>query len=624
MQASDFDLAVRETTPQQELLAWVVVVIGIVLVAWRLYRSYYAGLPKSLQRAKADLRGAREDSALQQVYLTADEASDPDRISETIRALLDGDGVEQTRNRHALESIRYELASTWAPYIERVPVLVRRLAVLAILVTGFGGVAVSTDVLIGMLTASSAGLNPVQWPGLAIGQSLAVVERIGSLLGGFPPAELLYSLLVVVVLTLGEWLYTHYWVASLALIGGTVALAYLDRELAADEHSQWVDALPEPVQLARVGGLGVGVVWGLMLVGIAAGRLAGPAERGVTYGAAAAVGGLLGVIAVGAALLYRNRDAFPTLRVRWSDATMTQRAYLSVRAVSLGLAALVGPLVPIWGVVALTKAPRLLGALADASLAVQALVVLVVVGVVAVLAKQAADAWGDVRAALQISAARQQVRTAVLLGGVPIVVVAVTYTLVAGAVNSILLGIVAGIVAGIIARTALSAVTRTRYRLSLWERSAPVAQRAVIEGGPLETRDGTQEYLRINGSTELLHEDRETLVAAGTDVATALVDDGRAPTTLPEWHARFAMEFGITDSEETVLKLYERVRKHTFQPLREHGQRVPEDHIRQQVREQFGDVPDDVFETLLHREEFRRGNIRRGEEYVTLLNDPYV
>lgn len=103
-------------------------------------------------------------------------------------------------------------------------------------------------------------------------------------------------------------------------------------------------------------------------------------------------------------------------------------------------------------------------------------------------------------------------------------------------------------------------------------------------------------------------------------VATRLVDDGVDPEKpISEWHAQYAFDVGITDPDETEAKLVERPRKHLFTELRNNGGRIPIETLDDAV----GEYPEQYVDGLLWREEYDRGNIKTGEDYVVLRNDPY-
>lgn len=618
---SEIDITIPSTTPAQQLLAWVVIGVGLLIVAWRLYDAHYAGLPARLKRAKADLRGARQDTSLGQTYLSADEAADAATVRDAARRVLDGDGSGDTRPRDAARSIRHELARTWVPYWVRIPQAARRVGALALLVAVLGLVAVSTEVLLGLFETTAPGLQPAKWPILAVTQTVAVATFAANAAQGVPVLGALWSMGFQFLIVAVSLLYPLWYVSATVLFAGAAGLAILDRRLSSEAGGRWVDGMPSPGAVARGGALAGFMLWAFTLAGVGLGRVVGSPQTGVRYGLGAAVGAAVVLLVVAVVAIHRNLVALPQFTGRWARASADERKYILVRGGTLTVAALVGPLVPVYAAVALTKLPRIVTAFLAADVGVQALVLLLGAGVAGVLAWQAREAWGDVQSALQITLARQQVRAFVVGTGVPIAVVGVTYAIVAGLSKSILLGVVVAIGAGLVARVALSLLTRVRYRMGLYDpRDAP-ARRIVLEGAPLETRDGDQQwYLRVNGSTELLHPDREQLLGDAAAVCDELVTDGEASKTVADWHADFAFDVGITDGDETEQKLVERPRKHLYHELREHGGRIP----LERLDEKIGDVPEQFVDGLLWREEYERGTIRTTDQYIVLRDDPYA
>lgn len=630
LQAAEIDLTTPSATPAQRLLAWVVIALAILAIAYGVYRTYYTGLPRALQDAKADLRGARADTTLQSAYLAVEQARDAATVRRALQAALDGEADGQATLRGAAGSLRRELAATWAPLLVRLPPLARRVIALAAAVVVFGAVAVSTEVLLTLLQTATPGVHPARWPVLAVSETSAVLGRAASAVGALPLAGGATTVLLTVGLTLGTWLYQHWYVSAALLLAAAGLVTWADRRIDDDPSGRWVASLPAPVQVARLGAVAVLGMWAVVLGGIGIGRLAGSPAVGVAYGLYAA--GIAGGTAVGlgAAVCWRHRDRIRVAPQRWRQATGRQQTYLLVRAGTLALAAVIGPLVPVYMAVAATKVPTLAAAVIAADLPIQALVALVVVLVGVLLAWQAAAAWGDVRRALRITIALKQVRSVVVLGGAPMLVVAVTYVLVAGLTKSIPIGVGAAVAVGVLVRAGLTLVTRAKYRAVHISRSRPAARRVVLEAAPLTTRDGDRLwYCRVNGDHELLHTDRDVLADDAATVAGALVTDGEAPPTIAESHAEFAFEYGITDPEETVIKLNERARRHLFHELRANGPRVPVDRVAEETE----DIPREVVDVEavasgerpeeLADAEASRGTIAVGEEYVELRHDPY-
>lgn len=615
------DISVPQTTVEQRILAYIVIGVAALAVAYGLYRTHYTGLPKSLKRAKADLRGARADTTLTTTYLDAEAAADPGEVRAAVDAVLDRTADDPT-TRDAANSIREELAKTWVPKLEGIPRIARRIAGLALVVLVFGAIAVSTEAFVRVMTASTPGVQPLRWPILAVTQTAAVIGQAGDAISTVPVIGTLWSLGFALAILVWEWLFTHYYVVALALAGGAAGLTWLDRELEGAADAQWVDDLPEPGRVARLGAGTVAGLWGITLVGVGMGRMAGPPSLGVRYGLVAAATAFAVFLILGIAGLVRFRESLPTLR--WRSLDTRTRQYLAVRGATLGLAAIIGPLVPVWVGIGLTKLPTLVGAFLAADAPIKAVVLLVGFGAVAAIASQAREAWGDVRQALTITAARQEVRGSVVASGVPIAVVGTTYVLVSGLTKSILLGVVFAVLSGLLARTAVQWLTRVRFKATRMAGGDPTpARRVVIEGAPLETRGGArQDYLRINGSTELLYPDRDELASDAVAVAGGLVEEGDAPATVSEWHARFAFDVGVTDPDETAMKLYSRAAKRVYHAGREHGPMLPREHIDEEI----GDLPDSVArldgaDAFFDREE-RHSNIRIRDDYVEILDDP--
>ncbi len=430
-----------------------------------------------------------------------------------------------------------------------------------------------------------------------------------------PLLTLLFTLGVTAVsLAFPAW---YLWTAI--LLAGAVALAVLEQRVGDDVDPNWVDRLPEPGAVGRAVALGCFGIWAFVLVGVGVGRLTGTPQDGTRFGVAAGFGVLLVFAIVAGVRLRRHVDDLPTLkRVRQADRRVQQ--YLAIRYASFAAAAIAGVLVPIYAAVAVTKLPVLAKSFIAASSSIQAIALLVLAVAGAILAWQAREAWGDVQSALAITVARQQVRALVLGTGLPVAVVAVTYVVISGITKSIPVGVAGAVGAGLLARTGLSLVTRVRYRAGLRESVDHPARRVVVEAAPLETREGGQEYIRINGDTELLHPDRDQLLDDVVAVAGGLVTDEDVEKPISGWHAEFAFNIGITDPEETEAKLVERPRKHLYTELRNNGGRIPVETLDDEI----GDYPAEFVDGLLWREEYSRGNIKTGEGYVILRNDPYV
>lgn len=631
--AAQLDLDVQQITPEQRLFGWFIIIAAGATVTYWLYRTGYVGLPRQLEAAKSEFRGLKADTPLQAVYLPARDAT-PERLHDAALTVLgehpdEGVDVEQPSLRGAAGSLRAELAATWTPYLAGMPRLAQRAAGLGVAIAILGVVAVSTEALIQLLTADTPTTDPSAWPRLAVTETAHTLGVLSHLVTGLPVVRVVWIIGVTVLVTLWSALYAHWYLPAGALLLAAAAITRLDQRLEEDRETRWLTQLPDPAQVGRIGAAVVTMLWVLLLAGVGAGRMLGPNQGAAWYGAAAVIGGLLAVTAAGAAAVWRHRDRVTGVLERWQTASRRARWYLIVRAGTLAVAAVVGPLVPVYGIVAVTKLPALTHAFLVADTPIQATVALVGVMALWVVAWQAHAAWGDVASALRVTIARQQVRSAVIAGGVPVGVVAVTYALTASLTHSILIGLIVAIVAGVVARELLQALTRVKYRASLLGSDRVGARRIVIEGAPLEpSREAvdTQYYLRVNGSEELLHTDPDCVADAAVDAAEALLAGDDPAPSIPGWHAHFAFEDGIYDPGETRVKLHDRARKYVWHPLRQHGGMVPLEYIDDEVE----DLPRDVITVesnpthgVLAMEAWR-GNLRVGDEYVEMLNDPYV
>lgn len=627
MLQATIDLSTSGPSTGQKVVAFIVILFGLSYTVHRIIRSQYSGLPESLARRKADLRGARADADLTAVYLTANDAKQPGAIREAALKAINGNSDGPTMQT-AASRLREELVRTWAPRWEHIPKSSRRIGSLAIAVFVFGAVAVSTEVLIGFLSTSSPGFNVGRWPVVALSETGAVIATAGDGVSSLPVISSIWSFVFAFAIILWESLYTHYYISGALLAAGAAAIALFEKKGKLQGTPRWIQSVPSPERVAKSGSIAVSGLWLLTLIGIGIGRTSGSHSLGVKYGLVmGGTGALVGMVYAGV-VSYQRRHAFWDLIHDVTSASEDEQAYLLIRGVTICFAAAIGPLVPVYIAVALTKAPILIREFLAASIGMQLVVVFGGLAVLAAFLSEAKDAWGDVRQAFTISTARQQVRGTVVVGGVSIGVVAATYVLVSGLSKSILAGILAAIVAGLIAREGVRTLVRVQYRAKGLRSGGPTpAERIVIEGTPLEDRAGDREYyLRINGGTELLHPDQAGVVEACERVVEDLITIGEATPTVEEWHADWSFVGATGSFEETENKLVERSRKRTIVPLRKHGHRVPVEHLN----DELGDIPDHIADVdpkshdRLFRPATRKGILRVRDGYVELLNDVWA
>lgn len=255
------------------------------------------------------------------------------------------------------------------------------------------------------------------------------------------------------------------------------------------------------------------------------------------------------------------------------------------------------------------------------------IVMLAVVGTpIAVLAYQARAAWPSLQAAVADVWARQRVRTALLRRGMPTVVVLASYPILTLFTSGmgfpwglVVAGILAGLV-GVLARTAISLLYRARYRVDLTPDRTERERTAVCHVYTLEDDDGQPlPTIAVNGTTTLSGRDRDAVVDDTVRVADAITQGGGQPATTSEYHARYAFDYGIVDTDEVQAKLRERARKQMLTTLRDAGGVVDRGEFDQSLDE----LPDTVVQGLF-RELRRRGVVRRDTNYVYLERDPWT
>lgn len=612
------DLDGSGPTPEQQAVALLTIIVGLAAIAFIIARAQYSGLPDALQRVKADLRGGRAAADLTPVYLDREQAQDHATVRDVTLGVLDDERPDQASFRGAAAEVRSELAKTWVPVLTRLPESMRRLLGLAVATFLFGLVGVSTEWVLTVLSAEPRAAQPTNWPGLVVSESAAIAGNLAGAIGAVPGADLAVALALTLGLTVGKWLFTHWYVLVLVLVAGGVGLTKLESEVNDTAYSRW-RGFPAPAVVARLSAAVAVGIWVLSLGAVGLGRWLISDAAGTQAGTAVAAVAILTLLGAASIRLVRRRHRLRVRARSWWTGVQAEPLFAGVRTVTLAGAVLAGLFLPAYVVLALVAAPTVGAALLAAHPVVQALVGSLLLTGLAAVALQARAAWGDIGAAVRQTAATRAVRVAVVAGGLPVAVVVLVYTLVAGLTKSIPLGIATGVVAGVLARGGALLLIRARYRAGQYSRSNRHAQRVVVEGAMLDTREGEQAYIRLNGSTELLHPDREAIAETAADLAAQLVTDGDAEPTVAEWHAQFAFDAGVIDIAETRTKLRERARKKLYTPLRKGANRVPEEAIEEALEE----LPEQYREEIVD-DQRRRGYIRQDGDYVRLRKDPYA
>lgn len=616
-----FELSTPSTTPQQTLLALVVLAAlfaGVIILG---YRARYSGLLRPLARRSSTLSAAKADATYSTLRLGGDTDFQSWHTREKLRQLVDPDGeVDRPTAGDALGEVRRSLAEAWLPVIMSIPRPARWLVSLAVNVSVFGAIAVSTDLILTFLRSEPRPTQDITaWPGVAASQSATVVELASALVLTIPGADVLWSVLFTVAVITWTTLYTHWYLIAALLLLGAAVVTVLDRRM--DETAERINSdLPAARAIARTLGGGALAVWLATLVGIAFGRRLISNPTGVKIGlATGALATLAGVAYLGMTYGHRAthaREWWLAMRERSQEAQLLTLCRLGW----LAIAAVVSPLLPVYIVVALTKLPTLLAAYLSAAPEVQVAIAIGVAAVLGVLAASARDAWADVHASLVELASHQQVKTVVFAGGMPLIAVAAGYVIVYAFVQSIMLAAALAVAMGLLVRGVYILALRVKYRVpGGGEVSATPAGRVVIQVAELVDDTGESHYYaRVNGDTELLAPDSEALVDTLCDVGDELTTTGEVPATVEEWHARFAFNSGITDPEESRKKLREKVRKPLFLQLERSDRLAHWDRLARRLDK----FPSDIRKRRVDKEIYL-GNIQERGEHLELRNNPF-
>jgi hypothetical protein len=667
MFALAIDLETTSTTPGQTLIAVVLLGALVATLLYGVYRLQYVGLPAPLDRQKGDLRGAKAEATVRSYRFPGDTNWQAERTRRRLRRLFDPDAaIEQVTVRDAGNEIRRALTEQWAPVLLRVPPFARRLLSLAATILVFGTLALATEQLRALLTFGGGGLQLHLWPQVAIEQTAAVLAAAASVLGAVPGVGVLTGLVVSLVVLVGQALYEHWYVTGALLALAALVSAYLDHRVSDAALNPSTDPLPPTRRVGRVAIGGVLAVWLATLLGIGIGRTVGSAGLGVELGLAAGTLGTLVLVALAGRAVWRlggrlrgalrrrsrdpdlsllaleaiesqrppdRRDEWPVEKAHalaqaldeeapgWDGSLRTRaaRAYLVARAVSLAVAVLVAPFVPVYVVLGLAQLPSLLGAYAAAALPVQVVVAAGLFAVAGGLGYQARAAWPEVRDVLVDVVGRGRVRAVAVGAGLPVAALVGSYLAVYGIVRSV---VVAGLIAVVVAlalRLVTRLVLRARYHAGRVSESVQAASHVVVEAAVLEDSDGREHYYaRVNGREELLHPEREGCVDAVVTVADRLTTDGEVEPTVAALHADYAFDAGVVDVEETVRKGLERARKRLYHELRDGNRRVE----RERVEREVGDLPEELWSRRLQREKELGHVVERGGHLV-LRHDPY-
>jgi hypothetical protein len=573
-------------TPQQRLLAYLVVALILAGAAVVLYRLRYVGLEEGAREVRARVETQLAEQTPGSVRIMSDEDLAP-RRKDIQAAFASAGAVEETTSLSAATGAVVDaVAEASAPVAARVPPFARRLLGLALLVLTLGILGVSTEAVVSALQTESS-LDPIHlWPGAALRDTVAILDRLASL----PVVGVLASLVVASAILLGQWLFEHYWVVAALLVVAAVRLA-----TASDRPTDsWTAAdLPTPQSVAS---WVIGAVLGgyaLVLLGAGVGRGLADETLGRQVGAGIALLLILTFVAV--AGVYSVRQVRPLIAdIR--DADGEERLVIGSRVLGILVAGVGAPLLPAWGLTALLSLPQVVTAFATASAGIKATALLVVLLLVGGLALAARDAAGDLRDALDEALARNGVRVALGARALPVGVLGLVYIVGVGFGAPAVAAAGLALVAAFLVRGLWALAQRVRRRAQVRPDTDPGVERVVVHAYRLETPAGTQWWARVNGEP-VAHPEQSTAVDAVLDAARDLFVDGDVHPSVAGAHAEELREEGVAEIEETERRVRSRVRELAEGRVRSEGM-IERDELEAELAERY---PESIW-----REEWRR------------------
>ena len=552
----------------QTLIALVVVAALAVATLAVYYRAAFEDLSDDQVRQKRHLLGQRESQTPETYRIAGLDALDSAATRQALRGLFDGEATTDNEPvptiRAGLAAARRELRGVLSSRTDRFPRLSVVFAEEAFALVAVGALAtVSIDTYRRLFALGDGDLS---LPAVveAVQSSVAWFgETALSALGTFPYAEVVWALSFAYSLRLAEWLFYQPWISAAVLVMLAVTVGLLERRVPAAIDA---DSIDRRSLALRVGGAVV-VVW-----------LAG-AVPAAAFGAVglSAVGGVVGLLAALVVAGWLGYQATLTARHRLRELAAiveghrpTIQAYVVVRRLSLAVASVLVPFIPIYAVYVLASG-RLL-ALAEAFVAgsdtVQLVVGMAVVGGVAAVALKARASWPEIRAGIEETTSRRAIRVALLARGFPVGTAIVVGLLAVSFQAPTALAVVVGLLAGLIVRLAVAVASRARRQAYLYERPSFAASRVIIHAYTLETADGEPRYYAEVNTIPVAHEDPDALVDSICAVSRELFTDGEADTHVERRFAQDLFEFGIVEIDETRRKLSEQARLVTDREFR--------------------------------------------------------
>ena len=610
-------------TIYQTIIALAIVVLAAVgLIVARYYREFLE-LSDEQKRQKKALLGQLEANPTRTMRHSAAEAIRNRRgeLLATIRGGEDDTMPDQPRVSRALAEAWHDLRTTWYGVLDRYPPLAIRFAEVAGLLLLLGSIAtVSVDTWSAVFSAGGGSIST--------GEVVRLLEQTVSeganwgvdLVGSFPFSGIIYGLTLAYAIETGRLLWQHPLVlAGLLIATGAVVIA-LDRRYPEARSVQMVESRRNVVTLL----LAVFVaVWLSGVVPTAVIGLLGSVSIGgytIDFQAIGAVVGLVAALAqlviLGRAGLRDIRSRIGAMRREIDDTDGYGVAYIVARRFGAVVAGLSIPLLPTYAVY--IAAEGRLGAVSsaflDGSPAVQLLIGVAIIGVVALLLYRVREAWPELRAALQEIFSRRAIRALLFVRGPPVGVFVVGYFVAVEFAGSAIPAVIAALVLSLVTRQAMTLARRTRYHLAATPERGMTTSNVLIRATTLETADGDSKYHVAVNDVTMAHDDPETLVDEVVEVVEQLLEDGEAAPRVSRKHAEDVLEYGTVDYQETEKKvLRETILEVKGRLRRQNPPAIDKETLEEKLENR---VPRDVWEEYLYQKR-RSGRIMLNDgQYI--------
>jgi hypothetical protein len=683
LQSGDLNVSIPSTTSAQHAIAVVVVAVLLLGSLVWYWRSKTFGLDESNKRNREDARAQkrRQTPALLQ-YASTDIREGIDGLTGDVDALFDVESHETRTTLWAASSRVYRAVSVaWADRVAGIPRLARRGFWLAAWVSLLGAVAVSTGLVVRLLSADAPAPDPASVFDLVNG---AVAWLTGAVTA-FPFAGVLWKLSFAYSILFSTWAYNQWYLVAGGLAASAVAIVLLTRRLddaAVPDHivrhrGEAAGTALTSVVLVWLTGAGVATVgemlppleiasipvipeimtfFGLLVIIYAAAtdtfafgtflRVAIATTALAVSTAVDAIGvaawpSLLGfLLSVWVAFELARRYVPRAVRRirrgvrRVAGEQSREAAAFVVAQRTLSVLSVVGVLLIVLYLVASVAGgdwARVGQAFLDAAPEVQATLAGGVLGLLGLGAYAVAASWPDVRAELHGVFAEQAVRAQLVRRALPTVVVFFAYVFLWNLSQRIVVALAAALVIGLLVQKAALLATEASYRAD-WQgitRRFTHPEPAFVNWLAYDFDVAGERYyvLEVNGRT-LLSDDRSEVVLASVDVARALATNEDPPATDVEWFADFVLEYGIVEREDWEAKLDEKIRIEVFNTLRDRelpfvgrtqsGGRVRREEMERALDE-FSDerVQRRFYDSDIHP------YVTVSDEWVSLNRDPY-